>query len=112
MQELSPDEQQHIKKYHKLSPAGKEEVDHYLDFRLFAEAPRVEKGRKYHLRKFQKILTLFFHVKKPYPYIRMDTAVPMEMAVSRWRVMSPCIEADYNCIIPCTASVSNERRFF
>lgn len=55
---------------------------------LFAEAPRVEKGRKYHLRKFQKILTLFFHVKKPYPYIRMDTAVPMEMAVSRWRVMS------------------------
>lgn len=53
-----------------------------------AEAPRVEKGRKYHLREFQKILTLFFHIKKPYPYIRMNTAVPMEMAVSRWRVMS------------------------
>nr|DAG77558.1 MAG TPA: hypothetical protein [Caudoviricetes sp.] len=24
----------------------------------------------------------------------------------------PCNEADYNCIIPCTASASNERRFF
>ena len=41
--ELTPAEQQHIKKYRKLSPAGKEEVDHYLDFRLSAEAPRVEK---------------------------------------------------------------------
>lgn len=40
---LSPTEQQHIKKYRKLSPAGKKEVDHYLDFRLSAEAPRVEK---------------------------------------------------------------------
>ena len=43
MQELSSGEQQHIKKYRKPSPAGKEEVDHYLDFRLSAEAPRVEK---------------------------------------------------------------------
>lgn len=42
-QELSSKEQQLIKKYRKLSPAGKEEVDHYLDFRLSAEAPRVEK---------------------------------------------------------------------
>lgn len=41
--ELTPAEQQHIKKYRKLSPAGKKEVDHYLDFRLSAEAPRVEK---------------------------------------------------------------------
>lgn len=40
---LSPTEQQHIRKYRKLSPAGKKEVDHYLDFRLSAEAPRVEK---------------------------------------------------------------------
>lgn len=40
---LSPAEQQHIRKYRKLSPAGKKEVDHYLDFRLSAEAPRVEK---------------------------------------------------------------------
>lgn len=41
--EVTPAEQQHIKKYRKLSRAGKEEVDHYLDFRLSAEAPRVEK---------------------------------------------------------------------
>lgn len=41
--EVTPAERQHIKKYRKLSPAGKEEVDHYLDFRLSAEAPRVEK---------------------------------------------------------------------
>lgn len=32
-----------LSKYRKLSPAGKKEVDHYLDFRLSAEAPRVEK---------------------------------------------------------------------
>lgn len=32
-----------LSKYRKLSPAGKEEVDHYLDFRLSSEAPRVEK---------------------------------------------------------------------
>lgn len=43
MIQVSPTEQQHIKKYRKLSPAGKKEVDHYLDFRLSTEAPRVEK---------------------------------------------------------------------
>lgn len=32
-----------LSKYRKLSPAGKKEVDHYLDFRLSSEAPRVEK---------------------------------------------------------------------
>ena len=41
--EVTPAEQQHIKKYRKLSPAGKKEVDHFLDFRLSSEAPRVEK---------------------------------------------------------------------
>ena len=41
--EVTPTEQQHIRKYRKLSPAGKKEVDHYLAFRLSAEAPRVEK---------------------------------------------------------------------
>ena len=40
---LSEHEKELIKKYRKLSPAGKKEVDHYLDFRLSAEAPRVEK---------------------------------------------------------------------
>lgn len=40
---LSEHEKELIKKYRKLSPAGKEEVDHYIDFRLSAEAPRVEK---------------------------------------------------------------------
>ena len=43
MIQVSPTEQQHIKKYRKLSPAGKKEVDHYLDFRLSTEAPCVEK---------------------------------------------------------------------
>nr|DAF68801.1 MAG TPA: nucleoid-associated protein [Caudoviricetes sp.] len=40
---LSEHEKELIKKYRLLSPAGKKEVDHYLDFRLSAEAPRVEK---------------------------------------------------------------------
>ena len=43
MIQVSPTEQQHIKKYRKLSPAGKKEVDHYLDFRLSTETPCVEK---------------------------------------------------------------------
>lgn len=43
MIQVTPAEQQHIKKYRKLSSAGKKEVDHYLDFRLSSEAPRVEK---------------------------------------------------------------------
>lgn len=41
--ELNEHEEELIKKYRKLSPAGKKEVDHYLDFRLSTEAPRVEK---------------------------------------------------------------------
>lgn len=41
--QVTPAEQQHMKKYRKLSPAGKKEVDHYLDFRLSSETPRIEK---------------------------------------------------------------------
>lgn len=41
--DLNEHEEELIKKYRLLSPAGKKEVDHYLDFRLSAEAPRVEK---------------------------------------------------------------------
>lgn len=50
-------ERQLIKKYRKLSAGGKEEMIHYLDFRLSSEAPRVEK-------RFKNILSVIFRERK------------------------------------------------
>ena len=55
--EFTPGERQLIKKYRKLSAGGKEEMIHYLDFRLSSEAPRVEK-------RFKNILSVIFRERK------------------------------------------------
>ena len=55
---------------------------------------------------------LFSGKLKPYPFRQMDTAMSWLARMRRWQCNAPGNEADYNCIIPCTASVSNERRFF